>query len=187
MPPGRRRHRGSVLDERPAIRPERGRHIHRSWSQQGSAAAGAGTPEGLFPDVLAESVLVGRTGGGNAWRRATATMRHTTDGQCRGRKQGCGPGQGTCAGVTAKTSPHRRRGISRDSCEPQPAGRLVADSADLAAQHRVLVPERQEFGIFARFALGRHHQTSEQAASEQVDSREDHPAMMSARRPGQIG
>jgi hypothetical protein len=124
---------------------------------------------------------------GNAWRRATATMRHTTDGQCRGRKQGCGPGQGTCAGVTAKTSPHRRRGISRDSCEPQPAGRLVADSADLAAQHRVLVPERQEFGIFARFALGRHHQTSEQAASEQADSREDHPAMMSARRPGQIG
>ena len=90
---------------------------------------------------------MGRTGGG---KRVAAC--DGDDGQCRGGKQGYGPGQGTCAGVTAKTSPHRRRGISRDSCKPQP-GRLVADPADLAAQHRVLVPERQEFGIFARFTL----------------------------------
>jgi hypothetical protein len=31
--------------------------------------------------------------------------------------------------------------------EPQPVGGLVPDPADLAAQHRVLVPEHQEFGI----------------------------------------
>jgi hypothetical protein len=32
--------------------------------------------------------------------------------------------------------------------EPQPVTRLVADPADLAAQHRVLVPEHQEFASF---------------------------------------
>jgi len=63
MPPGRRRQPGMVLDEHPAIRPGRERHIHRSWSQPGPAAAGAGTPEGWFPDGPAGSVLVGRTAG----------------------------------------------------------------------------------------------------------------------------
>jgi hypothetical protein len=31
--------------------------------------------------------------------------------------------------------------------EPQPVARLVPDPADLAAQHRVLVSQHQEFGI----------------------------------------
>jgi len=77
------------------------------------------------------------------------------------------------AGVTAKTSPHRRRGMSRDSAASHSRSGLVADPADLAAQHRVLVPEHQELGVPGRLAPGQHHQAVEQAAREQVD-REDH-------------
>ena len=83
------------------------------------------------------------------------------DRGCRGRSSGTPP-----AGVVpfaADQSPvpgqQRRRGHREHLApfaagdrpgkrrEPQPAGRLVADPADLAAQHRVLVPEHQEFGI----------------------------------------
>jgi hypothetical protein len=38
--------------------------------------------------------------------------------------------------------------------EPQPVTRLVADPAGLAAQHRVLVPEYQEFGILGQLTPG---------------------------------
>jgi hypothetical protein len=48
-----------------------------------------------------------------------------------------------------------------------------------------LVPDHQEFGILGRFEPGRHHQTAERAPSEQVESREDHSAMISARNTGQ--
>jgi hypothetical protein len=85
-------------------------------------------------------------------------------------------------GVTTNTSAHRRRGISRDSAEShsRSAG-WVADPADLAAQHRVLVPEHQELGVLGHLTLGQHHQTAEQTANEQVDDREDHSAMISTR------
>jgi hypothetical protein len=56
----------------------------------------------------------------------------------------------------------------RQCREPQPAGWLVADPADLAAQHRVLVPEHQEFGILGHLTPGQHHHTAEQAAHELV-------------------
>jgi hypothetical protein len=42
--------------------------------------------------------------------------------------------------------------------QPQPVARLVADPADLAAQHRVLVPEHQELGILGHLTPGQHHQ-----------------------------
>jgi hypothetical protein len=48
--------------------------------------------------------------------------------------------------------------------EPQPVTRLVAEPADLAAQHRVLVPEHQEFGILGYLTPGQHHQAVKQAA-----------------------
>ena len=64
-------------------------------------------------------------------------------------------------------SPHRS-GISRDSAASQPVARLVADPADLAAQHGVLVPEDQEFGVLGQLAPGRHRQAAEQAAYKQV-------------------
>jgi hypothetical protein len=42
---------------------------------------------------------------------------------------------------------------SRQCRQPQPAARLAADPADLAAEHRVLVPEHQEPGIRVTRAL----------------------------------
>jgi len=94
------------------------------------------------------------------------------------------------AGVTGNTSPHRCRGISRDSAASHSrSAAWYPTPADLAAQHRVLVPEHQEFGTFGRFTPGRHHQTAEQAAHEPVYDRQDHSEMISAReaaRPGQI-
>jgi hypothetical protein len=52
---------------------------------------------------------------------------------------------------------------------------------DLAAQHHVLVPEHQEFGILGRLTPGPHHQAAEQTAQEQVDDRKDHSAMIPTR------
>ena len=52
------------------------------------------------------------------------------------------------AGVTGKTSAQRLRGMNRASPASQnPVGRLVTYPAGVAAQHRVLVPEYQQFGI----------------------------------------
>jgi len=62
--------------------------------------------------------------------------------------------------------------------EPEPAGRLAADPAGLPAQHRVLVPEHQQFGVLERTTPGEQHQSAEQAADEQAGDREDHPAMI---------
>jgi len=69
--------------------------------------------------------------------------------------------------------------------EPQPVARLVSDPADLAAQHRVLMPEHQEFGVPGRLTPGQHHQAAKQATYEQVDDRKDHSAMIPSRRAGQ--
>jgi hypothetical protein len=65
---------------------------------------------------------------------------------------------------------------------------LVADPADLAAQHLVLVPQYQESGILGCLTPGQHHQATEQATHNQLDSREDHSGMIPARqgRPSQI-
>ena len=73
----------------------------------------------------------------------------------------------------------------RQSREPQAVARLVADPADLAAQDSVLVPEQQKLGVFGHLAPGQHRQAAQQAAYEQVGDRNDHPAMIPARRPAQ--
>jgi hypothetical protein len=62
--------------------------------------------------------------------------------------------------------------------EPQPVGWLVADPADLAAKHHVLVPQHPEFGILGHLTPGQHHQAAQQAAHEQVGDREDHSAVI---------
>jgi hypothetical protein len=49
---------------------------------------------------------------------------------------------------------------------------------------RVLVPEHQELGIFGHLTPGQHHQAAEQTANEQVGDREDHSAMIPARKTG---
>jgi len=77
------------------------------------------------------------------------------------------------AGVTMNTSCRRRRGTI--ATKPRAtAGRPVrTDSADLAAQDHVLVPEHQELGIFGHLVPG-------QTTYEQVDNRNDHAAMIPA-------
>jgi len=64
---------------------------------------------------------------------------------------------------------------------------VVTDPAGLTAKHRVLVPQHQQFGVLGHLVPGYHHQAAEQAAREQVEDREDHPAMIPARKgcPGQ--
>ena len=55
--------------------------------------------------------------------------------------------------------------ISRDmpwATAGRPAG--SGPRADLAAQHRVLVPGREEFGILGHLAPGEHYHAAEQAA-----------------------
>ena len=64
--------------------------------------------------------------------------------------------------------------------EPQPVARLLADPPDLTAQHRVLMPEHQEFGILGHLTPGQHHQAAQQTAREQVGDGEDHSAMIPA-------
>jgi hypothetical protein len=64
--------------------------------------------------------------------------------------------------------------------EPQPVGWLVADPADLAAKHRVLMPEHQELGVLGHLMPGHHHEAAKQTTNEQVDDRNDHSAMIPA-------
>jgi hypothetical protein len=62
---------------------------------------------------------------------------------------------------------------------------LAVMPADLAAQHGVLVPERQQFGILGHAVPCQHHQTAEQAAYKQVEDGNDHSAMIPAGKPDQ--
>ena len=96
-----------------------------------------------------------------------------------------GHGCGTCPGLPAVvrlkaelTSPTWEKAWGKF---PTRLGRLVADPADLAAQHRVLVAEYQELGVLGHLMPGQHHQAAEQAAHEKVDAVEDHSAMIPTR------
>ena len=66
--------------------------------------------------------------------------------------------------------------------EPHPVGRLVPYAADVAAQHRVLVPEHQQFS--SRRLVTAEHQDSyaEYPARQQVDDLEQHPASQPSQR-----
>ena len=52
----------------------------------------------------------------------------------------------------------------REGREPQPVGWPVTDSADLAAQHGVLVPQHQKLCVLGRLPPGQHCQAAQQAA-----------------------
>jgi hypothetical protein len=95
------------------------------------------------------------------------------------------PGQQRRRGHREHLAPPAPGDQPRQCRKPQPAGWLVADPADLTAQHRVLVAEDQELGILGHLTPGQHHQTGEHTAQEQVDAREDHSVMIPARKPGQ--
>ena len=60
--------------------------------------------------------------------------------------------------------------------EPHPVGRLVPYPAGVAAQHRVLVPERQQFSILRQVLTEHQDGQTEYPADQQVDDLEQHPA-----------
>ena len=70
------------------------------------------------------------------------------------------------AGVTAKTLVQRLWGYEPGQRgEPYPVGRLVTYPADLAAQHRVLVPEYQQFSILRQVRAGHQDGQAEYPAN----------------------
>ena len=73
-----------------------------------------------------------------------------------------------------------------ESCqrgEPHPVGRLVTHPAELAAQHRVLVPEDQQLSILRPVAAEHQHSQAEYTARQQVDDLEQHPPSQPSPRP----
>ena len=90
------------------------------------------------------------------------------------------PGEQRRRGHRKHLTPPAARDQSRQRRQPQPVGWLVADPADLAAQDRILVPQHQELGVLGRPVPRQRRQTAEQAAYEQVHSRNDHSAMIPA-------
>ena len=95
------------------------------------------------------------------------------------------PGEQRRRGHREHLTPPAPRDQPGQCRQPQPVSRLVADPADLAAQHRVLVSEHQEFGVLGHLTPGQHRQTAEQAAREQVHDREDHSAMIPTHKTAQ--
>ncbi|GAA3485074.1 hypothetical protein GCM10018966_096060 [Streptomyces yanii] len=59
--------------------------------------------------------------------------------------------------------------------EPDPVGGLVADPGDLPAQHRVLMPERENFRIFGHTAAQYGSGHGDQIPDERGDDRQRHP------------
>jgi hypothetical protein len=57
-----------------------------------------------------------------------------------------------------------------------PVARLIAHPADMPAQHRVLVPEHEQLGIFAGSPRNTTMARPSTRAREQVDDLEQHPA-----------
>ena len=90
------------------------------------------------------------------------------------------PGEQRRRGHREHLTPPAAGNQPRQYCQPQPVARLVADPADLAAKHRVLVPEHQELGVLGHLMPGQHHQAAEQTTNEQVNDRNDHSAMIPA-------
>ena len=93
------------------------------------------------------------------------------------------PGEQRRRGHREHLAPPAAGNQSRQCRQPQAVPRLIADPANLAAEHRVLVPEHQELGILGHLALRQHHQAAEQTTNDQVDDRNDHSAMIPAGKP----
>jgi hypothetical protein len=62
--------------------------------------------------------------------------------------------------------------------QPEPVGWLVTDSADLAAQDCVLVPEYRQLSVFGQLLPCQHRQ----AAFEQLGKPQEHSALI----PGKL-
>ena len=67
--------------------------------------------------------------------------------------------------------------------EPHPVAQLVSYPAGMPAQHRVLVPEHEQFGIFRPVTAEHQDGQAEHPARQQVDDLEQHPASQPPLRP----
>jgi hypothetical protein len=90
------------------------------------------------------------------------------------------PGERCRRGHRERLGPPASGDQPRQGGEPQPVGWLMTDPADLAAQHRVLVPEHQELGVLGRLTPSQHLEAGEQTACDQVDAQGDRSGMISA-------
>ncbi len=80
------------------------------------------------------------------------------------------------AGVTGKVSVRPAGKKPGQRGEQHPVGRLVPDPAGLAAEHRVLVPEHQQFSSLRPVAAEHQGSHAEYPARQQIDDLEQHPA-----------
>jgi hypothetical protein len=81
------------------------------------------------------------------------------------------------AGLTGKISVQRLRGEEPCQCgEPHPVGWLVPHPADVAAKHRVLVPEHQQLSGLRPVSAEYQNSDAEWPARQQVGDLEKHPA-----------
>ena len=81
------------------------------------------------------------------------------------------------AGVTAKTSVQRLRGMSRASAASHTrSARLVPYPVGVAAQHRVLMPEHQQFSVLRQVFTECQDSQAKYPANQQVDDLEQHLA-----------
>jgi hypothetical protein len=71
----------------------------------------------------------------------------------------------------------------RQRGEPYPVSRVVPDPADMAAEHRVLVPEHQQLSSLCPVAAEHQRSRTQDPARQQVDDLEQHPASQPSRRP----
>ena len=75
--------------------------------------------------------------------------------------------------------------------EPHPVDRLVPYAADMAAQHRVLVPEHQQFSSLHLVTAEHQDSRAEYPPRQEVEDLEQHPASQPSphkprRRNGQV-
>ena len=67
--------------------------------------------------------------------------------------------------------------------EPHPVGRVIPYPADIPAQHRVLVPEYEQLGVFRPVSAEHQDGQAKHPARQQVDDLEQHPASQPPLRP----
>ena len=72
----------------------------------------------------------------------------------------------------------------RQRGQPRPIRRLVPHARDLAAQHRILVAQNQQLGVFGQITTELYGQQAEQGTDDHVKEREEHPRWSQAERHG---
>ena len=75
------------------------------------------------------------------------------------------------------------RGGAAPAPRTTPVSRVIPDPADVAAEHRVLVPEHQQLSSLCPVTAKQQRGQTEDPARQQVDDLEQHPASQPSRRP----